>query len=670
MSEATTGTRVMMESMVPRSSFTKLGPSSKDKRHEVVFALKQNNLDIIERKVLERATPGNPDYQNWMSFNDISALIKNEVATSFVHSWLGAFPDIHVSWKSRRGEYVRASASIATWEILFDTSFFEWHDSFHSRVVSRCEQYSLPGEAEAHIVAVFHTSQAPSALLKLGATGGKEFLASVALSEPVTVPYLNEYYDIASNIGNSTQNMSVFETDEVYFSQADLHTFQTTFSLTEQSAIDIGGGAVAESVCSINANNSCGEGNLDIQYIMGMSQVNGGIYWYNNYNSSDFGDSLVAWITAVADDPNPPVVSSMSYGTPEQLLAASILSSFSTEAMKTTGIGVSIMVASGDNGAIGNYCTECFKHLDSSPYNCPCYANSGSDILSWTVSNSWTGTGYFPSFPATCPYVTAVGATMGEASTVPAVGTSEQVCMSTPTTFGSGNEATDVLITSGGGFSTYFSQPSWQADAVSGYFDTLDSLPHDGYNSQGRGIPDVAVLGVDYTVVYGGLAYNGVYGTSCSAPTFAGIVSLVNAARLLEGKGPVGWINPSLYSASAAALFNDITVGNNSYCELGNPKCPSGFEAAVGWDPSSGWGSVTLPNLKTILGSSGTPTATPTSSQQSSHLSKGELAGVIVGSTVGGIIVVAAIAFVIKGFFARPPPMAATTGATMNSELL
>jgi len=27
--------------------------------------------------------------------------------------------------------------------------------------------------------------------------------------------------------------------------------------------------------------------------------------------------------------------------------------------------------------------------------------------------SSWSGQGYFPYFPASCPYVTAVGATMG-----------------------------------------------------------------------------------------------------------------------------------------------------------------------------------------------------------------------------------------------------------------
>lgn len=31
--------------------------------------------------------------------------------------------------------------------------------------------------------------------------------------------------------------------------------------------------------------------------------------------------------------------------------------------------------------------------------------------LDWN-GTSWSGTGYFPAFPASCPYVTAVGGTM------------------------------------------------------------------------------------------------------------------------------------------------------------------------------------------------------------------------------------------------------------------
>lgn len=40
-------------------------------------------------------------------------------------------------------------------------------------------------------------------------------------------------------------------------------------------------------------------------------------------------------------------------------------------------------------------------------------------------------------------------------------------------------------------------------------------------------------------------------GTSASAPIFAGVVSLLNDARLNAGKSPLGFLNPMLYKAKA-----------------------------------------------------------------------------------------------------------------------
>jgi len=53
-------------------------------------------------------------------------------------------------------------------------------------------------------------------------------------------------------------------------------------------------------------------------------------------------------------------------------------------------------------------------------------------------------------------------------------------------------------------------------------------------------------------------------GTSASAPAVAAIVALLNDARLKARKGPLGFINPLLYTHGH--LFNDVTVGNNAGC--------------------------------------------------------------------------------------------------------
>jgi tripeptidyl-peptidase-1 len=92
-------------------------------------------------------------------------------------------------------------------------------------------------------------------------------------------------------------------------------------------------------------------------------------------------------------------------------------------------------------------------------------------------------------------------------------------------------------------------------------------------------------------------------GTSASAPEFAGVVSLLNDARLNAGKAPLGFLNPALYAIAAAhpgeALY-DMTTGTSS-CDSNGQCCGNGFAAAVGWDPTTGLGSPLFAGLAKYL---------------------------------------------------------------------
>jgi len=59
---------------------------------------------------------------------------------------------------------------------------------------------------------------------------------------------------------------------------------------------------------------------------------------------------------------------------------------------------------------------------------------------------------------------------------------------------------------------------------VSAYFSQLSTQPATGYNPEGRGYPDVALLGISYATVVSG-AMQHLYGTSAAAPVFAGLGS-------------------------------------------------------------------------------------------------------------------------------------------------
>ncbi len=135
-----------------------------------------------------------------------------------------------------------------------------------------------------------------------------------------------------------------------------------------------------------------------------------------------------------------------------------------------------------------------------------------------------------------------------------------------------------------------WARPSWQDDAVKTYLSTADNLPASNlYNGSGRGFPDVSAQGTNYVVINNNITIPAVAGTSASSPTFAGIVAMLNDARMAVGKSPMGFLNPFIYEYPS--IFNDITAGNNPGC---NTK---GFYAAAGWDPITGNGTPNFPRM-------------------------------------------------------------------------
>lgn len=158
----------------------------------------------------------------------------------------------------------------------------------------------------------------------------------------------------------------------------------------------------------------------------------------------------------------------------------------------------------------------------------------------------------------------------------------------------SGERATK-LFGSGGGFSNYFSVPSYQTSAVKHFMENYAPIYGPNvYNDTGkaRGYPDVSAIGSNVATVFDGSTL-GLGGTSASAPIFGGIVTLLNEERIKAGKGPIGFLNPTLYKNPDA--FNDITIGNNPGCGT------DGFNATPGWDPVTGLGTPDFKKLKKVF---------------------------------------------------------------------
>lgn len=132
--------------------------------------------------------------------------------------------------------------------------------------------------------------------------------------------------------------------------------------------------------------------------------------------------------------------------------------------------------------------------------------SSGDDGVSGSNTRGNPGAcGFFPQFPASSPHVTTVGATQGPEDDTPEVVCEADAPISTP-----------PWITSGGGFSSIFPQPTWQASAVAAYLTSHVELPPNGSFGSGRAYPDVAVMGHSYPIVLAGQAVSGALRTCAS----------------------------------------------------------------------------------------------------------------------------------------------------------
>jgi tripeptidyl-peptidase-1 len=519
----------------------------------LVFAIKQKNTQLLEKILLDVSDPKSRNYGRHLTFDQIGQMTGQPKAVAAVRHWLAAAGVAASDMAATvNHEFLVANVTVAQAEHLLEAEFFQF-SSQSQKDVLRALNYSLPAPIAAHVDFISGVVNFPTAR-----RFGVRTSEAVDAQGSVTPSLLSNYYNVSSNtVASKGATQSLFEISNAPqdFSPADLKKFQNSFNLPEQAVSDIIGSNQAI-LCLLDPN-YCGEANLDVQWIMAIAQGAPTTYWSVKESSSS-DDPFLDWILAVANTSNPPLVHSISYGSVEQDNDPSTMNRFSSEVAKLGARGITVMVATGDDG-VANYPARSDK----------------------------SKCGFYPSYPASSPYVTAVGATQG-----PESGQPEIMCASN----------TGGVITSGGGFSTVFSQPSYQSKQVSNYLSNGPNLPPTSlFASTGRAYPDVAMLGYNFNVVIGGSTYLE-SGTSAASPSFAGLVSLVNGLRLAKGKSALGFLNPLLYSVSTNS-YHDITSGRNNCCAAqSNPVCCQyGFTATKGWDPTTGLGSANFANFATNL---------------------------------------------------------------------
>ena len=242
-------------------------------------------------------------------------------------------------------------------------------------------------------------------------------------------------------------------------------------------------------------------------------------------------------LLAMSDEELPRVIA-VSYADDEQGVPRAYAQKACALFAALAARGASVIVATGDGGARGVRRGECISN----------------DGARRRVTMS--------SFPASCPFVTAVGA-VNEL------------------------EPPQVADFSTGGFSNYFPRPRFQSADVEGYLRRLGGHLEGRYNASGRRFR-TSVIGTSFVVEWGG-SPSSAGGTSASVPVIASMVALINDARRRRGLPWTGWLNPRLYSREVRKVMRDVVCGSSVGCEW-EGQAPGGWRAEEGWDAGTGIG--------------------------------------------------------------------------------
>ncbi|ORY59175.1 tripeptidyl-peptidase [Pseudomassariella vexata] len=520
-------------------------PTDRIKLH---IALSHPSGAALEQAVLEMSTPGHSNYGQHMSAKELrSFTAPSKRGLSDVTGWLrDAGIEVMVD-----NDWIRIEPTVEQANALLSAEF-AWYESENGGAAKlRTLSYSVPdgiadsvkmiqpttrfGQPERHRSNVFSIIENPELV------DGEE-AAAVTYVTPASLKSLYNIGYTPSADGNLVAFASYLEE---YARYADLQSFERRF-LPEHvgqnfSVVQINGGLNDQT-----STQDSGEANLDNQYILGVSAP----IPITEYSTGGLGP-LVPTVDETVDSNEPylefltyllklpdadlPQTLSTSYGEEEQSVPKDYALTVCDLFMQLGARGVSVLFSSGDSGP-GDSC----------------------------ISNVNDGPFFQPSFPGACPWITSVGATTSSSPEV-------------------------AVSFSSGGFSIYHSRPAWQDAAVSSYLSKIGKTYSAYFNATGRGFPDVAAQG-EYFEVYDQGRLAAYSGTSASAPTFAGVVALLNAARKSIGEAPLGFLNPWLYNNTAA--LTDITTGAGTGCTTKKffPK-GAAWNATAGWDPVTGLGT-------------------------------------------------------------------------------
>lgn len=601
--------------------------SEKPLTGSVVFKLSPAQQSDLDRLLHDQQTASSPSYHKWLTpeqYADRFGMTRSDLGK--VSAWLQS-QGLTVTGMSRGRTEIYFSGQAGAVENAFGTQL-------HNYVVNGKEHFanstalSVPQAFAGVVLSVRGLDDfKPKPMLR----SHPRFTSSISGNHFLNPNDFAVIYDLSplynAGFDGTGINIAVVGQSEISAGNAttDLDAFRSAAGLSAKDPSFV----LVPSTGAPSVSSDAGdliEADLDLEWSNAVAKNADVIFVFSGANGGAFDA-----IRYAIDQKLAPIISN-SFGLCEADEGQAAADSLWQTIRQGNSQGQTLTSASGDNGA-----ADCDG--DSSNPNAP-PPKTATRGLSVDV-------------PAAIPEVTGVGGTefTGDAE-ASVTGTAPNTCAAAtsfwlaspgtaPTCDLSSPEATVIsyipetawndttqdkeLSASGGGASTFFAKPSWQAGSgvpADGARDVPDvalnaSPDHDSYlicsqaffNGDSAPVPNSCADGFRAQTPSDPTSTNNnvlsaIGGTSAGAPTFAGILALVLQATGGQGLGNV---NPMLYSlaSSTPAAFHDITTGSNKVpCTSGTTDCPAGttsigFNAGAGYDQATGLGSVDAGQLKT-----------------------------------------------------------------------
>ncbi len=544
----------------PANDLGRVAPSLSIPYITLTLAPSASQQADLEKLLVAQRTVGSASYRQWLSPEEYAQRFGvSDADVGKITHWLEG-QGLQVLNVARGRNWIAVSGSAAQVETAFRTEIHSYAVEGETHYANATEP-SVPAAFSSVVRGVRGMNDfrlKPRARVKAQHTSPDYTSRG---SHNLAPDDLATIYDIAplytAGIDGTGQKIAIAGQSEVNVS--DISAFRSMFNLpanTPQMVLVPG----SKNPGVQSASGDLAESDLDLEWSGAVARNATIIFVYS-------GDALTSVQYAI-DQKLAPVVS-VSYGACELETPSSEVSAFQQWAQQANAQGMTWLAASGDDGAA----------------DCGDTQNPGLAV----------------DLPGSVPEVTSVGGTEfveGSGSywnsTNNANGAS--VLSYIPETTWNDSAEDGTPSASGGGTSVRFSKPSWQ---------NAPGVPSDN----ARHVPDVSLNASadhDGYVVYTGGSMQIYGGTSVPAPSFAGMILLLNQSL---GTGGVGNINPNLYALAPAGwssgMFHDVATGNNTVtipCPKRSPTCgttPVGYSAGAGYDQATGLGSVDAYKLVT-----------------------------------------------------------------------